>query len=111
MAAGVTARPYDLEPPLAELEDVTVTQDAIDGEVAAAHLDDRLALLLEREDTGEAIPEVVPLASDRLDPDHVLERRGDLERGVPAQTGWPPMWSGCPCVRTIQAISSGSTPI
>ena len=89
--AGVPAREHDLEPALAELERVAVTQDEVDGKVAAAHRHDPVPLGVEREGAGEVVPEVVPLAFDRLDPDDVLERRRDLERGVPRKPGCPPM--------------------
>src|SRR5256885_1873714 len=69
MPPRMPAGEHDLEPAVTELERLTVAKDAVDGKVAAAHRDDAVALGIEREGTGERVPEVVPLTLDRLDPD------------------------------------------
>ena len=89
VAARVPARAHDPEAAAARLEDVAVAQDPVDGQVAAAHRDLHVADAGDVERAREAIPEVVPLALDGLDPDHVLERRGDRERGVRPQARMP----------------------
>ena len=84
VSARVPARLHDAEAASTGLEHVTVAQDAIDRKVAAAHRDDLVVDSGDRHRAGEAIPEVVPLALDGLDPDHVLERGRDGERRVRA---------------------------